>query len=248
MAQLVEHIVHIDGVTGSSPVATTHRPSELGGLFFASMGRGAVVRRGACRASAKSGDDSEPGRAQQDHRPCPVAARHRPSETAGLLLHGWARSRGASDACRASAKSGDDSEPARVQRNRNPYPVAATQNPQQQCWGFCLFADTSFLSTVRRRHGAPRPAGIHRAALRRNSRCGQLSPAKRSAPADIRLTTGAPCAATARFPIETADRPLLRPVRRGLSAATGGRAVRRENPGILPGVHWIGRVICAIIN
>ena len=30
MAQLVEHIVHIDGVTGSSPVATTkHEKSEL---------------------------------------------------------------------------------------------------------------------------------------------------------------------------------------------------------------------------
>ena len=28
MAQLVEHIVHIDGVTGSSPVATTTK--ELG--------------------------------------------------------------------------------------------------------------------------------------------------------------------------------------------------------------------------
>jgi hypothetical protein len=26
MAQLVEHIVHIDGVTGSSPVATTKNP------------------------------------------------------------------------------------------------------------------------------------------------------------------------------------------------------------------------------
>ena len=26
MAQLVEHIVHIDGVTGSSPVATTTNP------------------------------------------------------------------------------------------------------------------------------------------------------------------------------------------------------------------------------
>ena len=26
MAQLVEHIVHIDGVTGSSPVATTTKP------------------------------------------------------------------------------------------------------------------------------------------------------------------------------------------------------------------------------
>lgn len=29
LAQLVEHIVHIDGVTGSSPVATTMNPSNL---------------------------------------------------------------------------------------------------------------------------------------------------------------------------------------------------------------------------
>ena len=28
MAQLVEHIVHIDGVTGSSPVATTTTPEN----------------------------------------------------------------------------------------------------------------------------------------------------------------------------------------------------------------------------
>ena len=28
MAQLVEHIVHIDGVTGSSPVATTQKPRK----------------------------------------------------------------------------------------------------------------------------------------------------------------------------------------------------------------------------
>ena len=28
MAQLVEHIVHIDGVTGSSPVATTKTPGN----------------------------------------------------------------------------------------------------------------------------------------------------------------------------------------------------------------------------
>ena len=29
LAQLVEHIVHIDGVTGSSPVGTTKKPSEM---------------------------------------------------------------------------------------------------------------------------------------------------------------------------------------------------------------------------
>ena len=29
MAQLVEHIVHIDGVTGSSPVSTTTSSAEL---------------------------------------------------------------------------------------------------------------------------------------------------------------------------------------------------------------------------
>ena len=29
MAQLVEHIVHIDGVTGSSPVATTKKSLEI---------------------------------------------------------------------------------------------------------------------------------------------------------------------------------------------------------------------------
>ena len=36
MAQLVEHIVHIDGVTGSSPVATTISKSgkQLAGLFL----------------------------------------------------------------------------------------------------------------------------------------------------------------------------------------------------------------------
>ena len=36
MAQLVEHIVHIDGVTGSSPVATTNPGLSLerGNLFF----------------------------------------------------------------------------------------------------------------------------------------------------------------------------------------------------------------------
>ena len=38
MAQLVEHIVHIDGVTGSSPVATTTNPWKLSiseGFLFA---------------------------------------------------------------------------------------------------------------------------------------------------------------------------------------------------------------------
>ena len=36
MAQLVEHIVHIDGVTGSSPVATTTRkPLIFKGFSFA---------------------------------------------------------------------------------------------------------------------------------------------------------------------------------------------------------------------
>lgn len=34
MAQLVEHIVHIDGVTGSSPVATTTRLTSLLVRFF----------------------------------------------------------------------------------------------------------------------------------------------------------------------------------------------------------------------
>ena len=34
MAQLVEHIVHIDGVTGSSPVGTTkQKTTQLGGFF-----------------------------------------------------------------------------------------------------------------------------------------------------------------------------------------------------------------------
>ena len=34
MAQLVEHIVHIDGVTGSSPVATTTIPGRKAWGFF----------------------------------------------------------------------------------------------------------------------------------------------------------------------------------------------------------------------
>ena len=34
MAQLVEHIVHIDGVTGSSPVATTPRTLVNQGFFL----------------------------------------------------------------------------------------------------------------------------------------------------------------------------------------------------------------------
>ena len=33
MAQLVEHIVHIDGVTGSSPVATTMKTLDSQGFF-----------------------------------------------------------------------------------------------------------------------------------------------------------------------------------------------------------------------
>ena len=33
MAQLVEHIVHIDGVTGSSPVATTMKTLDFQGFF-----------------------------------------------------------------------------------------------------------------------------------------------------------------------------------------------------------------------
>ena len=37
MAQLVEHIVHIDGVTGSSPVQTTRNKDHLcGDPFFVS--------------------------------------------------------------------------------------------------------------------------------------------------------------------------------------------------------------------
>ena len=34
MAQLVEHIVHIDGVTGSSPVSTTKKPRQSVEVFF----------------------------------------------------------------------------------------------------------------------------------------------------------------------------------------------------------------------
>ena len=37
MAQLVEHIVHIDGVTGSSPVATTTRLASLLVRFFLTL-------------------------------------------------------------------------------------------------------------------------------------------------------------------------------------------------------------------
>ena len=39
MAQLVEHIVHIDGVTGSSPVATTKNPriARFEGFYFRAM-------------------------------------------------------------------------------------------------------------------------------------------------------------------------------------------------------------------
>ena len=33
MAQLVEHIVHIDGVTGSSPVATTFKVRRFSNFF-----------------------------------------------------------------------------------------------------------------------------------------------------------------------------------------------------------------------
>ena len=43
MAQLVEHIVHIDGVTGSSPVATTKIPGNTAFLGISS-----------CLAEAKS--------------------------------------------------------------------------------------------------------------------------------------------------------------------------------------------------
>ena len=34
LATIVEHIVHIDGVTGSSPVATTTNPRSKGLGFF----------------------------------------------------------------------------------------------------------------------------------------------------------------------------------------------------------------------
>ena len=37
MAQLVEHIVHIDGVTGSSPVATTTRLASLLARFLLTL-------------------------------------------------------------------------------------------------------------------------------------------------------------------------------------------------------------------
>ena len=39
MAQLVEHIVHIDGVTGSSPVATTGKALDFQGFFFFPRGK-----------------------------------------------------------------------------------------------------------------------------------------------------------------------------------------------------------------
>ena len=39
MAQLVEHIVHIDGVTGSSPVATTAKALDFQGLFHFLQGQ-----------------------------------------------------------------------------------------------------------------------------------------------------------------------------------------------------------------
>ncbi len=34
LAQLVEHIVHIDGVTGSSPVQTTKKPPNMDGFLL----------------------------------------------------------------------------------------------------------------------------------------------------------------------------------------------------------------------
>ena len=34
LAQLVEHIVHIDGVTGSSPVQTTTLPAQMSGFLY----------------------------------------------------------------------------------------------------------------------------------------------------------------------------------------------------------------------
>jgi hypothetical protein len=49
MAQLVEHIVHIDGVTGSSPVATTKNPwksSISEGFLFAQMNPASPTARG----------------------------------------------------------------------------------------------------------------------------------------------------------------------------------------------------------
>ncbi len=44
-ATMVEHIVHIDGVTGSSPVATTREPNPegFGSLHILSVGK--CVRR-----------------------------------------------------------------------------------------------------------------------------------------------------------------------------------------------------------
>ena len=39
MAQLVEHIVHIDGVTGSSPVATTMKTLDFQGFFHFLQGQ-----------------------------------------------------------------------------------------------------------------------------------------------------------------------------------------------------------------
>ena len=71
MAQLVEHIVHIDGVTGSSPVGTTkQRTTRLGGFLFVfrmrlnlwaqrcetSMGRGAEAPPVADAARRKRGE------------------------------------------------------------------------------------------------------------------------------------------------------------------------------------------------
>ena len=50
MAQLVEHIVHIDGVTGSSPVATTKNPwksSVSEDFLFTQMNPASPTARGS---------------------------------------------------------------------------------------------------------------------------------------------------------------------------------------------------------
>ena len=57
MAQLVEHIVHIDGVTGSSPVATTKTPgnTEFSGVSSCPEGVKTAIAAGPFQPSSPLG-------------------------------------------------------------------------------------------------------------------------------------------------------------------------------------------------
>ena len=131
MAQLVEHIVHIDGVTGSSPVATTkieypvkRLRGRMAQLVEHIVHIDGVTGSSPVATTKKEEPSAEGGSSFLVFRPqdVPVSRRCETSMGRGAERPQCGMQRGGSvvskGACRAAAKAGDYCEPDRAQRDR----------------------------------------------------------------------------------------------------------------------------------